>query len=167
MRPTTQTGISILELMLVLALVALTANLAMPSMQEFIASNRAQAIKYQLEQALWHARSAAVTQREPVQLCASLDMQNCHTDWSKGWIIRKLGDQNLLTGNQLDTPSMLLKWDGFQKNIVFHPSGISLTTNGRFYLCRDKKVEWQLVLNRQGRLRTSSQSENRQQDSKC
>lgn len=162
-----QTGISILELMLVLALVALMAHLAMPATREFVMATQSKAIQSQLHNAIWHARSSAITQKQKVQLCGSIDQLNCHSDWSKGWIIRKLDDQFLLTTTSFEHPEMLLKWEGFQKNIVFEPSGIGLTTNGRFYLCRNKKIDWQLILNRQGRLRTSTSQENRQLDSKC
>ena len=160
-------GMTIIELMLVIALLALVLNLALPNLQEFLDKNRSLAIKHQLERTLLQARSLAVTRREKLQLCGSLDMQNCHTNWSSGWIIRRLSDQQNLFTSQLLNPQYQLKWDGFQKNIVFEPSGIGLTTNGRFYLCRNKQVDWQIVLNRQGRVRNATESENRQQDSKC
>ena len=40
-------------------------------------------------------------------------------------------------------------------------------SNGRFFMCRDGAIDWQLVLNRQGRLRRSSTQENREQDHRC
>lgn len=167
MHTTCQHGISILELMLVLALLALTASMAAPVMQDFVSSNRSQATKYQLERAIHQARSLAVTQKERVLLCGSQDMLNCHANWSKGWIIRRLAHDQPEIVTQLDTADSSLHWSGFQNNIVFEPGGISLTTNGRFVFCRHQLVDWQLVLNRQGRLRTASADENRQLDSRC
>lgn len=162
-----QQGISMVELMLALAILALALNIAVPNLQEFLDKNRALAVKHQLERTLLQARTMAVTQREKIQLCGSLDLQNCHTDWSSGWIIRRLKDEQNLYANQLLNQQYSLKWDGFQKNIVFQPGGVGLTTNGRFYLCRKQRVDWQIVLNRQGRVRTASETENRQQDAKC
>lgn len=167
MNTTCQQGISILELMLVLALLGLTASLAAPAMQDFVASNRSQATKYQLERAIHQARSMAVTQKERVLLCGSQDMLNCHPNWSKGWIIRKLADIEPQVVTQLDATDLSLHWSGFQNGIVFEAGGIGLTTNGRFVLCRQQRVDWQLVLNRQGRLRAATADENRQQDGRC
>ncbi len=80
---------------------------------------------------------------------------------------RQSGDnQNPLQRFQQSQKSSL-QWAGFDKTIRFHPNGTSPTSNGRFYLCYRGGVAWQLILNRQGRVRPGTQKENNNLAAKC
>lgn len=172
MQRTTQTGFTLTELLITIALLAIMAQIALPAWQEFISKNRSQALMHSVESAIHHARSMAVTHRIKTELCGSLDQNHCHSDWSKGWLIREAAadaaSQNTpLHIHSLDEPELKLQWAGFQQRIIFHNSGLSSASNGRFFVCRKQQIDWQLVLNRQGRLRRATEQENRNEDRRC
>lgn len=165
-------GFTLTELLIVVALLAIIAQFAGPAWQEFIAKNRSQALMHSIERAVHQARSLAVTQRMKVELCGSPTQDDCKSDWSKGWLIRPASNNPAQPNSPLhltaiNESNLKLQWAGFRQQIVFHPSGISSTSNGRFYLCRKQQIDWQLVLNRQGRLRRTSTQENRDEDQRC
>lgn len=172
MQRTTETGFTLTELLITIALLAIIAQIALPAWQEFIAKNRSQALMHSIEHAVHHARSIAVTQRHKTELCGSLDQDSCHSDWSQGWLIREppaspASRTAPLQINALDDLSLKLQWAGFQQRIVFNSSGLSSASNGRFFVCRKQQIDWQLILNRQGRLRRATEQENRNEDRRC
>lgn len=163
-----QAGLTLAELLIVVALLAILAQLGVPAWQEFIAKTRSQTLKHSLERSIHQARATAVTRRIRTQLCGRSAANECHADWSSGWLILEVSPDALpVQVTELAGAGPKLQWAGFQKSIVFHPTGLSSTGNGRFFVCRKQKIDWQLVLNRQGRLRRASEQENRQEDHRC
>ncbi len=166
-----QRGITLVELLVIVAILAIAAQIAIPAWQQFMENNRSQAVMHSIERAVHQARALAVTRRVSVELCGSSDGQQCSTNWSQGWILRPRAQGSTqpppeqITG--LDAGRLKLQWAGFQQNIVFHANGFSTASNGRFFMCREGAIDWQLVLNRQGRLRRASVQENREQDHRC
>lgn len=156
----TQHAFTLVELLIVLALVAITGNIAIPALQDFLERNQQQMLYQQISRALQHARSYAVTHRVPVELCASNDGLSCNSDWSHGWLLRELNQTSTIAVTLLNSDRQRLQWKGFNQTIQFHGTGTSPIGNGRFYSCHKGKVSWQLVINRQGRLRTEPDSEN-------
>lgn len=166
-----QRGFTLTELLIVVALLAIVAQIALPAWQSFILNNRSQALRDSVTRAVLQARSLAAGHRVQVELCGSVDGRDCHANWAKGWIIRRHS-----RGTPQATPEYIttlndqhlqLKWAGFQPRILFQSGGYGTTVNGRFYLCREQKIDWQLIINRQGRLRQASASENRDADYRC
>lgn len=165
-----QQGVTLVELMVVIALLAITAQIALPAWHTFIANNRSQALMHSVERAVFQARSQAITYRMPVELCGSLDGESCGRQWHSGWLMRNLpqGKQPVIEQiTRLDPTQLKLQWSGFQPNLRFNAQGYSTISNGRFYLCREQSIDWQLIINRQGRLRRASETENREQDHRC
>lgn len=166
-----QNGLTLAELLIALALLAIIAQVALPAWQTFIAKNRSQALQHSVERAVQLARARAVTQRTNVELCGSSDALNCSNSWSTGWLVRAIphGQEPLPPEHvaQLNPHHQQLQWAGFRQKIIFHANGYSTASNGRFFVCRDGIIDWQLVLNRQGRLRRASPQENREQDHRC
>ncbi len=164
-------GFTLIELLVVLAILAIVAQVALPAWQEFIMKNRSQALQHSIERALHLTRSKAITERIDVELCGSSDMSNCSSNWSGGWLIRKVPKSGQADTpshiNKLDNRHLQLQWAGFRPKVVFHASGYSSASNGRFFVCRKGRIDWQLVLNRQGRLRRAHSTENREQDHRC
>lgn len=81
-------GFSLIELMIVLAIIAITAAVAVPSYQSNIASNRKTSAANNLLGALQFARSEAVLRRSEVKVCASANGNTCNgTDWSSGGLV--------------------------------------------------------------------------------
>lgn len=166
-----QQGVTLIELLTVVALLAVVAQVALPAWQTFIANNRSLALQHSVERAVQQARAQAIIQRSSFELCGSSNGTSCSNDWSSGWLIRPQarGQQPEPAWHvtELDPRQPALQWAGFRPQIVFHATGYSTASNGRFFVCRDHAIDWQLILNRQGRLRRATAQENRAQDQRC
>ncbi len=162
-----QRAFTLIEMCIVLTLLAILAQVAVPALQDFLERNQQQALYHQIARAVNHARAHAVTHRVRVELCGTLDGLSCNQDWSQGWLLREMNQPSPITVTQLKTDRRRLQWSGFQAKIQFHSNGISPTGNGRFYSCHKHEVSWQLILNRQGRLRSASSTENAEQITRC
>lgn len=162
-----QRAFTLVEMCIVLTLLAILAQVAVPAFQDFLERNRQQTLYNQIARAVNHARAHAVTHRVRVELCGTRDGRSCHKDWSQGWLLRELNQLEPITVTQLKTDRRRLQWSGFQAKIQFHSNGISPTGNGRFYSCHKHEISWQLILNRQGRLRSASSTENAEQSTRC
>ena len=96
MRKSSQSGFTVLELMIVIALLAILTVIAVPSFRSAIQNNRITAQTNDLITAFQLARSEAVKRGRPVSVCASDVIQAeidgtdpvCDTsgDWSQGWL---------------------------------------------------------------------------------
>lgn len=81
-------GMTLIELMIVLALLAIMAGLAVPSLDGLLLNARRGAAMDGLVRAAWFARTEALQRGTPVLLCASRDGLRCANDpaaWSAGW----------------------------------------------------------------------------------
>lgn len=110
-------------------------------------------------------RTHAVAYQRPVTLCPSTDGRHCGSDWGEGWLLAEDGGERLLVGRALAKKERL-RWNR-SNHLRFLPSGQLNIHNGRFLLCGRHTVAWQLILNRQGRLRTASARENREKRELC
>ncbi|QEY59683.1 prepilin-type N-terminal cleavage/methylation domain-containing protein [Pseudomonas sp. C27(2019)] len=162
-----QRAFTLVEMCIVLALLAILAQVALPAFQDFLERNQQQALYNQIARAVNHARTHAVTHRVRVELCGTHDGRSCNKDWSQGWLLREVNQLQPIAVTQLKTDRRRLQWSGFQAKIQFHSNGISPTGNGRFYSCHKQEISWQLILNRQGRLRSASSTENAEQIARC
>lgn len=95
-----QPGFTLLELIVVLAIMAIVATLAAPSYQQFMASSAVNSATNALVGSLAMARAGAVTRRVAAGVCRTTDANAvtpaCSTalitgfqqrDWSSGWIV--------------------------------------------------------------------------------
>lgn len=83
-------GVTLIELLLVLMLIALLASLAVPSFHEFILDARRTAHVNGLLHTLHAARSAAILRNQPTVVCKSADQRRCTptaSGWGDGWIV--------------------------------------------------------------------------------
>lgn len=88
LKPQVAKGFSLIELMIVLAIIAIGAAIAVPSYQSSIASNRKTSAANNLLGVLQFARSEAVIRRKQIKVCASADGTSCSgTDWSTGGVV--------------------------------------------------------------------------------
>ncbi|MDO9625831.1 MAG: GspH/FimT family pseudopilin [Pseudomonas sp.] len=159
-------GFTLIELLTTLALLAIVSSIALPAFAELIASNRQQALRNHVQHAIQNARLTAVLQRKAVELCGTSNAHTCNANWANGWLTQVIATQNVLSVAQLPTPGEL-RWSGFGKSIRFHANGTTTTGNGRFYQCHKQKIAWQLIINRQGRLRVGSPAENAADAARC
>ena len=167
MRNLHQHAFSLLEVIFTLALIGTGLSVAAPTLSALLERNRQLALRDSLHASLEQARALAILQRYKVEICGSSDGLRCQNDWHYGWLVRRSEDnQNPLEHIKLAQGSNL-QWSGFDKTIRFHTNGTSPTGNGRFYQCHNGKIRWQLIINRQGRVRHGSERENISSVDKC
>jgi type IV fimbrial biogenesis protein FimT len=84
------TGFTLYELLVTLALASAITSLAVPGFRGFMQSTRAVTHTNDLITALNLSRSEATRRGAPIDVCASGDGASCSgsTDWSDGWIVR-------------------------------------------------------------------------------
>lgn len=84
-----QTGLTIVELMITLAVLAILLAIAIPSFEGLIASTRVTNATNELLSALAQTRSEAIRRGQRVTICVSANSNQCTNagTWSQGWII--------------------------------------------------------------------------------
>lgn len=107
-------GFTLIELVVVLAMIAITLAIAGPVMDSIVGNNRSSAYANSLLSALRLARSEAVMRGEPVALCAMNDPADpsagCASDWTGGWML--FTDSETTTPGALGGSESVLKvWD--------------------------------------------------------
>jgi type IV fimbrial biogenesis protein FimT len=86
-------GMTAIELLAALSIVAILSAMAIPAFRDFLQNNRAAEQSNALIGALALARNEAVTRGIPVSVCASTDGESCDaagglfTFWTPGWIV--------------------------------------------------------------------------------
>jgi type IV fimbrial biogenesis protein FimT len=159
-------GVTLLELSVALAVVAILCLLALPSFTATLSRWRADMLRMQLVSVFNSARSTAITRREPVAVCPSEDGRRCAGDWSRGWLIHR--DR----GRFNDTP---LSEDILQFRAGYSDRSLRAgTTQGRLRLrfqgdgrsggspltvdiCAGGQLHGQVVVNNVGRTRATRQ----------
>ena len=154
-------GISLLECLVTLALVAILATMAAPAWARFTVATQAHAAVEMLRSAIRSGQIQALRQRAPVTICSSEEGNTCESgaDWSRGWIaLLEPVDQD----NQAPVP--VLRQQGFSSLTIGkngHAGRIRIDSRGRItqnqslFICarRDNRPVHRLVLNRAGRIR--------------
>lgn len=79
-------GFTLVELLIVIAVLAVVISIAIPSFREQIRNSQSVAQAENLVTALNYARSEAVKRARRVSVCASQDSVTCSGAWTGGWI---------------------------------------------------------------------------------
>ncbi|PID50343.1 MAG: hypothetical protein CR991_01810 [Proteobacteria bacterium] len=83
-----QFGVSLVEVMTTVAVMALLAAFAAPNVQKMLQNNRTESVATQLQNSLYLARSDAAKTGYRTTFCpVGSDQNSCGTDYSNGWII--------------------------------------------------------------------------------
>ena len=123
-----QTGITLVELLIVIAIAAILASLAGPSFSDFINRTRQSSVVSQLVSDLNRARSEAIKRNTPVLLCVRSTDSACGTttNWQNGWLMKCVGstecDTPLAVHAALPTTLTLI---GDDSEVKFKPNGSS------------------------------------------
>lgn len=152
-----ETGFTIIELLIVLAIAAVLATIGGPAMANFIKENRLQSKTHAVMADILHARSEAATRKKNVVMCRSADSDaatpSCGgstQDWGTGGYITfvdedvnftfSTGDLLLRRGAKATDDVTLLTNGTANNDIRYSPEG-SLNEGGstaRFAICDDR-----------------------------
>lgn len=163
--PRRQRGLSLIELLVVLAILGIVLGLGLPAYGEARARIAVASTSAGLSAALAQARTAAVMQRQPAVLCPSDDQRVCarSTRWEGGWMVfvdadrdgRRGAEERLLWAGDSAGAVSVSSTVG-RLAVTFQADGRSPGSNLTLSICaRDRRVDGrQLVLNNSGRVRS-------------
>lgn len=149
---------SLLELLLVLAIVAIVAAIGMPNLRETWQRLQAEHFMRQLSQHLVYARVHAIAQQHPVQICPRQGII-CSTDWNSAPIqlhqkALKSWQDVLLRELKHPVRSHLLFYN--RASLQFRSDGsLDLLESGTFVYCSKEPYHWhfRLSISQAGRSR--------------
>lgn len=162
-----QTGLTFIELLIGVALVAVLAGLAIPAFDSVIQHTKARTVSDRFQAELAFARSEAVFRRRQVVICRTHDLWDCTYigPWSMGTMtfedrdndkIRDRSEPILRTTSAADYSGMHLVDAGRRYHVSFRPDGRSGGTNMTLKLCnRELDPLRLLVINVGGRVRAA------------
>jgi type IV fimbrial biogenesis protein FimT len=148
MKMTRNSGFTLIELMVTLAVVAVLLSAGVPSFSALIKNNRLVTENYALRTVLSAARSEAQTQRTAVTVCRSANGIDCSTgDWGAGYMafidldddLQLDADEQLLQSRVQNTQGIAVRYSQPGNNLLqFNSNGTALGTNGTFTFCDDR-----------------------------
>ncbi len=144
-----QPGLTLIELLITLSVIAIIAGLSTPSFVELIQRNRIAAAANELVAGIQLARQFAVTENAVTRICPSASGQRCDAEnrWDQGWIIFHDPDNNgqpncvediVRVGHPLDG---LVSDSAGRTSIRFLPTGFASGTNLTIKLCDPNNPE--------------------------
>lgn len=84
---TIQKGVTLLEMMITLAILAIVLTVVAPSMQDFLIKNRITAEINEISGVIQYARHLAIDEQINVVVCPSADFEGCGTNWNNPKIV--------------------------------------------------------------------------------
>lgn len=121
----TQTGLTLIETLIALALLAILLSLAVPSFHGNIQQQRVATVANELITTLHLARSTAIRDRQRVTVCPSHDGMSCTggNQWHEGWIVYR--DPNAQP--QPASPDDVLRVVQAREGVYMHSAGRTRT----------------------------------------
>ena len=122
-----QAGFTLIELMVVIALLALLLALGLPSFQGSLRSNRVSTATNEMIASLSLARSEAIRSTRGSGVCSSADGTTCGGTWSDGWLV--WGDAN---GNgALDAGEDVLRYSRGNESLAANGPSVAVAFDSR------------------------------------
>lgn len=161
--PTSIKGLTLVELLLVLAIVTTLTTLGIPSLRSGLQRSSEAATFNTLHHLATFARTRAIKEQTYFTLCPSNDDQHCNGSWNQALIVFEDGNRNeqLDEGERLyqtitfakGTPCLIWNASAGRQYIQFKPSGATNGTAGHFRFCENSRslLNKRLVLSFSGR----------------
>lgn len=145
-----QRGVSLVELIIVMAVLAIAVSVGVPSFRDLIRDNRIVATSNELLAGLAMARTTAIQQNTRVRLCASdnpeaaVPVCSAGNDWSKGWVVMADSDRDggAFEAKIAATPAVGAGVEvigNVGAVIIFQNNGLSPGNNGTLSVCDERK----------------------------
>lgn len=153
-----QAGFGLIQLMAGVALIAVTAQLAVPGFGQLVEAQRREEVVRQLTSALRSARTEAIMRNAPVRVSAIDD------DWSLGWRIMLEavdagGESSPLIREHAGNGKTPITGNFRGKSYVrFNGLGAALSSNGTLLVCATEQPisHYQIFVAASGRVRVES-----------
>ena len=140
-----QHGLSLLELVIILAILSVTLVAGTPKLFGLVASNRLAVQMNQLHGTINYAKMESATRNRIVLVCPTRDNQTClsNQDWSQGWMVfvdnnddRELDEDDAILRVFQPTTDISIQYSGVgpKRYIPFFPID-GMRTNGSFLFC--------------------------------
>lgn len=149
MRATNQ-GITLLEALIAIAVMAIVLGVAVPSLADMLAEARRISTVNAIVATMNRARHAAVTERRRVTVCPSADGDLCDHDWSDGWILWVQAEP---VRHRQQAPRGAVQVSANRSRFRFNPHGLR-ATNGTLVVCASGRGS-AVVISHTGRVRTT------------
>jgi len=160
-------GVTLIELLMVLLLVAIVASMAAPAFHQLMLDARRTTHVNALLRALHAARSAAILRGQPTVICKSADQRQCTpgaASWSEGWIVFANADHDsppVVDANEdilFSEPRIAkLSIDSSRNAVVYWPFALAGTT-ATFIFCDERGAAGAraIIVSQTGRPRISA-----------
>jgi type IV fimbrial biogenesis protein FimT len=160
---TAQRGLSLIEQIMVLAILAVLASVAAPSFGKLLNTNRVQVAQADFISGLTHARETAVVTGKRSLFCPSRDGSSCSGDtrWDNGWLLGHDADGNdqpdhgaLYVGPSYHG-SVSIQSSAGRRFVRFNPDGSASGSNLTLIFCGsgDAATALSVVVSNAGRVR--------------
>jgi type IV fimbrial biogenesis protein FimT len=159
-------GFSLVEITVVIAIVAITAYLAMPSFYQWKNKHNVDTAVNTLMDAINFTRYTAIETDSTITLCPTEDQQSCSKTWQGALMIfidqdkdRQLdSNETLIRVEQLNLEGYIKSesWFGSHRYLQMTPGGLTNNQNGRYTICPsngDSQLARQIIINRRGKAR--------------
>lgn len=151
---TMQTGLSLVDQIMAMAMLATLTGMALPSLGGLLQRHRLQGVQTEYIAALQYARSVAVGEGVRTIVCPSRDGRQCDkgTDWGGGWLVGRDRDgdgqpdgEPLRTGPAVGA-SLTVLGSANRPRLRFQPSGSAAGSDLSLLFCRRGVRERALVV---------------------
>lgn len=162
--PSRTSGLTLVETIAALAIVAITTTLALPAMTQALERQRVATTLHLLSADMAMARGAAIMRRSQVVVCPRASAVTCAEDgdWSSGWLVFLDDDRDrlpdsiddLLRSTEPTTRAAAMRLHSTRPFVRFQRDGRAAHSNLSVHLCARGMLTGSVVVNRLGRVRS-------------